>query len=120
VVEPSQLQNDIVKSLRLLQDVNQVHAEFSTESGYSLDIVIVYQGDHRIGVEVDGPSHFAGQSQCLNGKTILKHRQLQALEGMKLVSIPYWEWDEIDMGSKMERKEKKARYLKNLLEQGTH
>jgi RAP domain len=71
-----------------------------------LDIVIVYQGD-LIGVEVDGLSHFVGQSQCPNGKTILKHQQLHSLEGLNFVSIPYWDWNEIDTGSSKERKEKK-------------
>jgi RAP domain len=70
-------------------------------------------------VEVDGPSHFVGQSsQVPTGATVLKRRQLQKLEQgwMKLVAIPYWEWDEIDTGSNTERKEKKQRYLQNVLD----
>jgi RAP domain len=89
--------------------------EVSTKSGYSLDAVVMFRGE-RIGVELDAPSHFVGQSQSPNGKTLLKHRQLRTLEGWKLVAVPYWEWNAVDTGSDKEKKEKKQRYLQNLLE----
>jgi RAP domain len=113
---PSRLQNDVVKALGKLQDVNCVEFEVSTNSGYSLDAGIIFHGE-RIGVEVDGPSHFVGQSQSPNGKTVLKHRQLRALEGLKLVTIPYWEWKGIGKGSSKEKREKKQRYLEKLLDE---
>jgi RAP domain len=92
---PSLLQVDIVGTLERLQDVSHVQEEVLTDTGYSLDAVIVYRGN-RIGVEVDGPSHFVGPLlRSPNGSTVLKHRQLRTLGGWKLVSIPYWEWDEI-------------------------
>jgi RAP domain len=93
---PSRLQIGIVLALETLQEVSQVQEEVLTDIGYRLDAVIVYQGI-RLGVEVDGPSHFVGPSSqsSPNGKTVLKHRQLQTLEGWNLVSIPYWEWNEI-------------------------
>jgi hypothetical protein len=40
--------------------------EFLTKSGYSLDALVVVNGE-KIGVEVDGPSHFVGT----NGRTLL-------------------------------------------------
>ena len=86
----------------------------TTNSGYSIDAVVTFRGE-RIGVEVDGPAHFVGQSQSPNGATVLKHRQLRALEDWKLVIIPYWNWNEMDKGSNEEKIEKKARYLQNLL-----
>ena len=61
----------------------------------------------QIAVEVDGPSHFIGREQ-LTGSTILKQRQVAALDGLKIVSIPYWEWDELNKG-------KKQQYLQDLL-----
>jgi RAP domain/FAST kinase-like protein, subdomain 2 len=114
----SRFQNDVVATLGKLHDVTDVKVEVSTPSGYSLDAVVVYRGV-RISVEVDGPTHFVGgSSQSPNGRTILKHHQIRALESsLKLVSVPYWEWDEIDNGSNKERREQKARYLQNLLDE---
>jgi RAP domain/FAST kinase-like protein, subdomain 1 len=118
-VAPSRLQNDVVAALEKLQDVSHVEVEVLTESGYSIDAVAVFQGN-RIGIEVDGPSHFVGQSQSPNGATLLKQRQLRALEDWKLVSIPYWEWNEIDKkGSSKERRENKGLYLQKKLLDGT-
>jgi RAP domain/FAST kinase-like protein, subdomain 1 len=114
---PSPLQNDVVVALETLQDVSLVEEEvLTTNSGYSIDAVVTFRGE-RIGVEVNRPFHFVGQSQSPNGATILNHRQLRALEGWKLVTIPFWEWNEIDKGSNKERREKKQRYLQKLLEE---
>jgi RAP domain/FAST kinase-like protein, subdomain 1 len=115
----SLFQNNVVETLRTLPDVSQVEVEVLAESGYNLDAVIVYQGE-RIGVEVDGPFHFVGSpsSQSPNGATLLKRRQLRALEGWKLVAIPYWEWEEIEKeGSNMKRTEKRQMYLQKLLDE---
>ena len=60
-------------------------------SGYSLDTVVVFRGQ-RVGVEVDGPSHFVGRSRTPTGGTSLKRRQILALEDARLLSVPYWEW----------------------------
>jgi RAP domain len=114
--KPSRLQNDVMESLRTVQGISQVEEEVSTDSGYSVDAVVMFRGE-RIAVEVDGPFHFVGQSQSPNGATALKHRQLRALEGWKLVAIPYWEWNGIDTGPKKERTYKKQRYLQNLLDE---
>jgi RAP domain len=110
-------QNDVVASLRELQQVSRVEEEALTDIGYSLDVVVNYHGNAMIGVEVDGPSHFVGQSQSLNGRTVLKQRQLRSLEGWKLVSIPYWEWNEImtTVSGGNAAREKQI-YLQNLLD----
>ncbi len=55
-------------------------------AGYSLHFV-VERGGERIGIEVDGPSHFVGRKP--NGATLLKRRQ----QGSRLVSVLYWEWN---------------------------
>jgi RAP domain len=70
--------NNVVAALADLQDVTCVEVEVPTSIGYRLDAVVVFQGN-RIGVEVDGPSHYVGRSESLNGATLLKHRQLRAL-----------------------------------------
>jgi RAP domain len=115
--EPSRLQNDVVTTLGKLQDVSCVEVEVSTKSGYSLDAIVTFRGE-RIGVEVDGPSHFVGRSQSPKGSTILKLRQVRVLESLKLVSVPYWQWNGIDKGSSTaEKRENKERYLRNLLDE---
>jgi RAP domain/FAST kinase-like protein, subdomain 2 len=114
--EQSRLQNDVVEALQTVRGVSHVEVEVSTDSGYSLDAVVGFQGN-RVGVEVDGPFHFLGQSQSPNGATVLKHRQLRALESWKLISVPYWEWGEIGKeGSIKERKNEKQQYLQKLLD----
>jgi ribonuclease HI len=118
-VELSCLQNNVVAALGKLQDITSVEVEVSTNSGYSLDAVVVFLGK-KIGVEVDGPSHFVGQSQSPNGSPILKRRQVRALEkSLKLISVPYWEWIAIKKqgSSDNERRDKKQRYLQKLLEE---
>jgi RAP domain len=100
----------------MLPEVTQIQEEVRTKSGYRLDAVIVYRGD-RFGVEIDGPFHVVGRSPTPNGRTVLKHRQLRALEGWNLVSIPYWEWDEIcdDASRSPTLESRKHAYLRNLL-----
>ena len=63
-----------------------------------------------IGVEVDGRYHFIGKGRSPLARIILKRRQVPSIDGMKLVSVPYWEWskpgnDEV----------KKQEYLRELL-----
>ena len=29
------------------------------------------------------------------GRMILKHRQVEGLDGIEVVSVPYWEWNEL-------------------------
>ena len=43
-------------------------------------------------MEVDGPSHFVGNSQQPTGATLLKHRQLRYF-GWHLEIVHYWEWE---------------------------
>jgi len=87
------------------------------ESSYSLDILLrkdaadapSYALEAKSGwaVEVNGPSHYVqnlkGESRP-NGSTLLKQRHLEGL-GYALISIPYWEWDQI------RGKEERVRYL---------
>ena len=70
-----------------------------TASGYSIDLVLECDGT-RIGVEVDGPSHFIGRKP--NGATQLKRRQLRNL-GWTLLSVPYWEWDTLGSNRESQR-----------------
>jgi hypothetical protein len=46
----------------------------------------------KVGIEVDGPSHFVNQKPT--GSMLLKQRQVNNFDGIRIVSVPYWEWDE--------------------------
>jgi len=79
------------------------------KSGYRIDAVVEVNGK-QIAVEVDGPFHVVGKSRERNGSTILKHRQIAALDGMLVLSVPYWEWNKLKKDSR-----KKEQYLQDLL-----
>lgn len=64
--------------------------EVRSSSGYSLDLVVSYNG-LRVGVEADGPSHFLGDSERPTGATVLKRRQLRHF-GWPLLPVPYFEF----------------------------
>ena len=105
---PSKLQDDVISELSSAG--LQPQEEVLTKSGYRLDAVVEVNGK-QVGVEVDGPSHFIGRE--LTGSTILKHRQVTNLDGISLISVPYWEWDKLKNDSK-----KKQQYLRTLLKLG--
>jgi hypothetical protein len=84
---PSGLQRQVGAALTSL--VLRLEKEVVLHEGYSLNFVAEWSGE-RVGVEVDGPSHFALREP--NGATLLKRRQMRHL-GWRLVSVPYWEWD---------------------------
>lgn len=77
---------DEMKSIGL-----QPQEEYLTSIGYSLDALVEVNGK-QVGIEVDGPFHFAGRGKPL-GKMTLKHRQVLNVAGIRIVSVPYWEWE---------------------------
>ena len=99
---PSRLQRAVVRELGALK--LEPREEVRTPQGYSLDAVVSIDG-HEVAVEVDGPSHFVGRVP--NSATMLKRRQLLAAR-WPLLSVPYWEWDELTDAS----------MRRNYLEQG--
>ena len=105
VPEPSKLQDDVISQLSSME--LELEEEVLTKSGYRLDALVEVNGE-RVGVEVDGPSHFLGRNPT--GSTILKHRQVTNLDGIPVVSVPYWEWNKFNKDS-----EKKQQYLRSLL-----
>jgi hypothetical protein len=82
--------------------------EYETPSGYKLDALIEINGK-MVGVEVDGPFHFINKQP--NGRTLLKRRQVETIDKIPLVSVPYWEWDKL-----YKDRDKKQKYLKALVE----
>jgi hypothetical protein len=86
--QPSRLQDDVMfelSSIRLCPE-----EEVLAPSGYRLDALVEVNGE-KVGIEVDGPSHFINQEAT--GSTLLKRRQVSTLDGIRIVSVPYWEWD---------------------------
>lgn len=108
VPEPSKLQDDVISILSSMG--LQPQEEVIMKSGYRIDAVVTV-GGKQIATEVDGPSHFIGKSRELTASTLLKHREVVALDGMKVVSVPYWEWDKF----KKDDNKKKEKYLQDLL-----
>lgn len=105
---PSQLQRDVISQLTSLGLEPEEEVVLAHGGYYRLDATVEVNGN-TIGIEVDGPSHFLGRKPT--GSTILKHRQITNLvAGLRVVSVPYWEWDELgnDCG-------KKRQYLCSLL-----
>ena len=68
-----------------------------TAEGYIIDLVAESSGGRRqVAIEGDGPARFVGASRGADarGSTLLKRRQLRAF-GYRLMSVPYWEWEEL-------------------------
>ena len=68
-----------------------------TAEEYMIDLLAESSGGRRqVAIEVDGPSRFvAGQrGSDARGSSVLKRRQLRSY-GYRLMSIPYWEWEEL-------------------------
>ena len=81
--------------------------EVLTASGYRLDALVEVNG-MKVGIEVDGPSHFIIQEPT--GSTFLKRRQVNKLDDIRIVSVPYWEWDKLEKD-----RVKKQQYLRSKL-----
>ena len=87
----SRTQDDVVRELKAAGlDVDE---EVLLGSGYRIDALVKLSDGRKVVVEVDGPSHFIQRRHT--GSTILKHRQVVSLDHIEVVSVPYWEWDEL-------------------------
>ena len=88
----SKLQNDVVGELKATGfDLNE---EVLLGSGYRIDALVKVGDGRRVAVEVDGPSHFIQRRPT--GSTTLKHRQVARLDRIEVVSVPYWDWNELE------------------------
>jgi hypothetical protein len=75
-----------------------------------MQLSVVEVNGKTVGVEVDGPSRFIGKGRSPTGSTILKRRQVTAIDGIEFVSVPYWECDKLGKDEV-----KKQEYLRKLL-----
>ena len=73
------------------------------DEGYSLDLVVDRGGGQLIAIEVDGPSHFVGREPTS------KHL------GWRLVSVPYWQWDETNHRDRSKELANREAYLSKVL-----
>ncbi|KAL7529705.1 hypothetical protein ACHAXR_003107, partial [Thalassiosira sp. AJA248-18] len=105
VPNASALQDNVISALSSIG--LEPKEEVLTKRGYRLDALVEVDGK-KFGIEVDGPSHFVGRKPT--GSTILKHRQVTNLDGIPIVSVPYWEWNKFRKDSA-----KKQKYLSALL-----
>eukprot|EP00984_Skeletonema_dohrnii_P033834 scaffold31761_cov72-Skeletonema_dohrnii-CCMP3373.AAC.1 len=96
---PSKFQNKIV--FYLLSIGVEPKEEVVMDSGYSIDALITING-RTIGIEVDGPCHFIGESRCPLGATILKRRQ----DWIKSACSTY----------KKQKRAQKQKFLRDLLD----
>ena len=88
----SKLQNDVVRELKAAGfDLDE---EVLLGSGYRIDALVKVGDGRRVAVEVDGPTHFI--QRLPTGSTTLKHRQVTTVDCIEVVSVPYWEWNELE------------------------
>jgi hypothetical protein len=88
--QSSNLQDDVISVLSSIGLLPE--EEVLTLSGYRLDAIVEVNGE-KVGIEVDGPSHFINQEPT--GSTLLKRRQVSTLDYIHIVSVPYWEWNKL-------------------------
>ncbi|EJK77145.1 hypothetical protein THAOC_01042 [Thalassiosira oceanica] len=87
----SKLQNDVVGELKAAG--LDLEEEVLLGSGYRIDALVKFGNGRKVAVEVDGPFHFIDRRPA--GRTTLKQRQVARLDRIEVVSVPYWEWNEL-------------------------
>jgi hypothetical protein len=102
--QPSRFQDDVISVLSSIGMLPK--EEVLTSSGYHLDAIVKVNG-MKVGIEVDGPSHFINREPT--GSTLLKRRQVSTLDDIRIVSVPYWDWDEFG-----NNRAKKQQYLQSV------
>jgi hypothetical protein len=87
----SSFQKNVISELAFV-GLNSVE-KYLTLSGYKLD-ALVQINDTKIGIEIDGPHDFIGGKPI--GGTLLKRRQVMAIDKIPLVIVSRWKWDKLD------------------------
>eukprot|EP00808_Paulinella_micropora_P000031 g33242.t1 len=105
-VDSSKLHKEVSKVLR---DEGVPHVNEDTSSGLWVDTGMP---EHRVIIEVDGPTHFVASSveskrPKYDFATLFKHRLLRAM-GWRVVSVQFYKWEDL-------RPEERALYLRRKL-----
>ena len=67
----------------------------TADGAFSVDVAATHAGSgRRLAIEADGPAHFLLHGREMTGNTLARNRVL-ASRGYVVVSVPYWEWDEM-------------------------
>jgi hypothetical protein len=77
---------------------------------HSIDVLVVTGGGVPVAIEVDGPRHFRQPDLQPTGKTQWRNRSLAA-RGYVVVSVPYWEWNQLPAAERVG-------YLEGKIQQG--
>jgi hypothetical protein len=95
-VHPSASQQQVSDALRDM-GLSVVDEFRCPKSGYSIDMRVNAKSSTGaaagLAVEFDGPSHFLTCRLPVGG-TLMKRRHLELL-GYTVVSLPFWEWDQL-------------------------
>ena len=108
------VQRDVICSLQSLG--LRPKSEVLTKHGFRVDATVVVEG-RIVGIEVILRRHVIGDKPSNHkptGGTLIKRRQLAKVEKIKLVSIPYYEWDALGHHGSAVRA-KKQDYLLSIL-----
>lgn len=84
--ENAGLLNDIVMNMT---PGLQYMTEVKSNSGIIVDLLVKVNG-RTLAVFVENPGHFCGRRPC--GSLLLKRRQIQSVDNLELLSIPYYDW----------------------------
>jgi hypothetical protein len=103
--QSSRFQDDVIYVLSSIGV--RPEKEVLTLSGYRIDALVEVNGK-KVGIEVDGTSHFINREPT--GSTLLKRRQVSNLDGICIISVPYWEWQKLGND-----RVKKQQYLRSKL-----
>ena len=83
----SKKQLEVCEAIRQLPGCSEAISEHLTEDGFfRIDIALQLNGDQKLAIEVDGPTHFLDDGKTLNGPTVLCNRLLEN-RGWKVISI---------------------------------
>ena len=108
------VQRDVICTLQSLG--LRPKSEVLTKHGFRVDATVVVEG-RIVGIEVILRRHVIGDKPSNHkptGGTLMKRRQLASVEKIKLISIPYYEWDALGHHGSAVRA-KKQDYLLSIL-----
>ncbi|KAI8475360.1 MAG: hypothetical protein J3K34DRAFT_484527 [Monoraphidium minutum] len=92
----SELERRVFECARRLPCLADCRQEARTPDGaFSVDVAAAHAASgRRLAIEADGPWHFMRSGREPTGETLARNRALAA-RGFVVVSVPWWEWQEV-------------------------